>query len=291
MDWERTLNIFIVAFLILNIVFVVELWLRPIIFDPSNYISAEQIAATKNELEDRDITVTTKIPRRAKPLQSLGVSKTLRDEEEVVTALFGQEFEKVSSGVKSEYRSIQGVVDIYVDGRIYYFSSLTPQEGNISKSSVQSRADEFLENTVGRPKDAVAVRTSVQEEGFWEVEYKQRWNRKRLEISKIVVVVDQGGSILQMEYFWVEVIGYVGERLVSIPATTALKVAARQMHGGTTIADIYLSWYSIPVLADQWRVSPVWVVETEKGNTYYVNAHTGELEGNKSSQQENILRR
>ncbi len=279
MDWERTLNIFIVAFLILNIVFVVELWLRPIIFNPSNYISAEQIAATKNELEDRDITITPKIPRRAKSLQSLGVSKTLLDEGEVVAALLGSEYEKVSSGVKSEYRSIQGRVDIYVDGRIYYFSSLAPGEGNISQNSAQSRADEFLGNTVGRPNDAIAVRTAVQEDGSWAVEYKQRWNRKKLEISKILVVVDQGGGILQMEYNWVEVIGYVGEKVLSIPATTALKVVARQMHGGATITDLYLSWYSIPVLADQWRVSPVWVVKTEEGNTYYVNAHTGELEG------------
>ena len=69
MDWERTLNIFIIAFLILNLALAVQLWLRPIFFNPANYISAEEIAATKSELEDRNITVIPKIPRRMKRLQ------------------------------------------------------------------------------------------------------------------------------------------------------------------------------------------------------------------------------
>lgn len=278
MDWERTLNIFIIAFLILSLALVVQLWLRPILFDPANYISAEEIAATKSELKDRSITVIPKIPRRMKRLQALGVRTTPLEEEEVVVALLGPEYEMVSSGVKSEYRSDRGGADFYVDGRIYYFSSLPQQEGNISQSDAQKQADQFLRSTVGWPKDAKKVSTALNSD-CWTVEYGQCWNGKELEISKIVLVVDQGGRISQMEYHWVEVIGYVGEKMLSIPATAALKVAAGQLHEGTTISDLYLSWYSKPVLADQWRVSPVWVVETDGGDKHYINAHTGELEG------------
>lgn len=279
MDWERTLNIFIIAFLILNLALAVQLWLRPIFFNPANYISAEEIAATKSELEDRNITVIPKIPRRMKRLQPLGVKNASLEEGEVAAVLLGPEFEKLSSGVKTEYRSVQGKVDFYVDGRINYLSSSPQEGGSISQREAQKLADQFLRRTVGQPRDAKKARTKLNKDGTWTVEYRQRWNGKELEISKIILVVGQGGSILQMEYLWVDVIGYVGEKTLSIPATAALKVAARQMQEGTTVSRLYLSWYSKPVLSEQWRVSPVWVVETEEGDKHYVNAHTGELEG------------
>lgn len=279
MDWERTISIFIVAFLILNFAFVTQLWLLPIFFDPANYVSAEQIEATLEELEYRDIAVTAKVPRRMKRVQLLGVSNVLMSEEEVAASLIGNNYERVPSGAKSEYRSAQGEVDIYVDGRIHYLSALMPEKGNIAMAAARKQADQFLQDTVGKPRDAIAGRSFPRRDGTWAVEYTQRWHRKDLEISRIVVVVDQNGSVIAMEYYWVEVIGYAGESLLSIPATTALTLAAEIMPPGTTIAGIYISWYGMPTLADQWRASPVWVVETESGNKYYINAHTGELEG------------
>lgn len=279
MDWERTLNIFIAAFLILNFAFVTQLWLLPVFFDPSNYVSHNQIEATLEELEYRDIAVTAKVPRRMKRLQLLGVSNLLLSEERVAASLIGDKYKRVASRAKSAYRSAQGEVDIYVDGRIHYRSALSPQKGSIATSAARKQADKFLRTTVGKPRDAIAGRATTRKDGTWAVEYSQRWRRKDLEISRIVVVVDQSGSVIEMEYYWVEVIGYAGESLLSIPATTALTVAAEKMSAGTTITRIYISWYGMPVLADQWRASPVWVVETAAGSKYFVNAHTGEHTG------------
>ncbi|HCX79193.1 MAG TPA: hypothetical protein DG577_07255 [Firmicutes bacterium] len=279
MDWERTINIFIIAFLVLNLAFVFQLWLLPVFFDSSNYVSPEQIQATLEELEYSGIAVTAKVPRRMKRLQLLGVSNVLFREEEVAASLIGEKFERVASGAKSEYRSALGEVDIYVDGRIHYLSALPPENGDIAISAARKRADQFLEDTVGRPRDSIAGKTAASPDGTWAVEYIQRWHGKELEVSSIVVVVDQSGSIIELDYYWVEVMGYAGESLLSIPATAALTVAAEKMPAGATITGIYISWYGMPGLADQWRASPVWVVETEGGSKYYVNAQTGELEG------------
>ena len=279
MDWERTINIFIVAFVILNLFFVFKLWLLPAFFDPSIYLSQDQIDATIEDLKNSNITVTAPVPDRLKRLQLLSVNTVIPSEELVAAALLGEGYERVASGAKTEYRSAQGKVDIYVDGRIYYISAAQALNGDITMDAARRYADHFLANTLGKPRDARAGRTAARQDGTWAVEYIQRWHRKDLEISRLVVIVDKSGHVLEMEYYWVEIIGFSGESILSIPATAALTVAAKGMPPGTAISRIYNSWYGMPALANQWQSVPVWVLETAAGGRYFINAHTGELEG------------
>lgn len=285
MDWERTLNILIVAFLSLNLALAAQLWLLPLFIDPSNYVSAEQIEATVERLEYGEITIAAKIPRRLRRLQALAVNNGLFGEETAVS-LIGGDFVKVSSGVKSEYHSPEGTVALYIDGRIHYTSAAAAERGTLDSIGIRGKADQFLLDTVGKPRDAVPGVTVRKPDNQWAVEYRQRWRRRALEISRIVLLVDGSGQVLEMEYYWVEVAGFAGESMLSIPSTAALMVAAENMPTASTVTDIFLSWYGRPVLADQWQANPVWVVETAVGGRYYVNAHTGELEGERTSLQE-----
>lgn len=279
MDWDRTITIFIIAFIILNLFFVFKLWLLPAFFDPSINLSQDQIDAALEALKNSNIKVAVQVPDRLKRLQLLGVSRVMPNEEIVATSFLGGHFEREAYGAMTEYRSAQGKVEIYVDGRIHYISAAKAIKGNITMDAARKQADHFLAATLGKPGDAKAGRIVARQDGAWAVEYTQRWRGKDLEISRVVVIVDKSGRVLEMDYYWVKINGFSGESVLSIPATAALTVAAKGMPPGTTITRIYISWYGKPVLVDQWQSVPVWVMETAAGARYYVNAYTGELEG------------
>lgn len=288
MDWARTMNILIVAFLILNLVFIGQLWLVPLFFDPANYISNEQVEAALHKLEGYGIDLAVKVPQRLSRVQALGVEKTLVGPEKVV-AILGEEHTQTIKDNGVEYQSQLGKAVIHEDGRLQYISPFPPAKGSLSAQAARKQADKFLELTVGKPRDAVEGRTVLRSDGCWAVEYIQRWRRKNLATSSIIVAIDAGGSVTEMEYYWVRVIGFAGESLLTISAPTALSVAAPAMPADTTISALYISWRGMPKPSGQWQVSPVWVVESEAGSKYYINAHTGEFEGEDGLQEGNAF--
>lgn len=280
MDWERIKNIFILVFMLLNAVFLAQLWLVPTYFDSSMYISSQQVETKLAELQYNNISVDTRVPRRLKRLQMLTVQVPSRDQEAFAAAILGSEAEAVSTPLASgstKFASPQGEVEFTAKGQIFCSLSRQPGRSELSRRSAKIQAEEFLRRTLGKPRDAKIGRI-VQLNEIWAVEYYQRWREKNLDIARITIWLD-GTGVLGMEYYWVEVLGFVGEEIVTIPATGALSVAAEKMTAGTVITRIYTSWYSPPVHAEQWRCYPVWVVETADGTKYYINAFTGEFEG------------
>jgi len=129
---------------------------------------------------------------------------------------------------------------------------------------------------VGLPADA-RMAAIEKGEGIWWIEYGQRWRRRTLQSSYIICQV-AGDVVLGMEYYWLKPIGFTGQRTATIPATGALMVVVDYLQSGTTITDLYLSWYNRPIEAESWRAPPVWVVETDSGGIFYINAFTGEME-------------
>jgi hypothetical protein len=279
MDWDKTLNILIVAFLAVNLVFAAQLWLLPFFFDPANYVSAEQVEAALEKLESRNITITTKIPRRMQRVQLLAASRLPLAEEEVAESLLGGRGSRTVMSDRVEYYYQRARVEIYPDGRLHYFAPPLSEEGELAEADARRAADRFLRERMGKPRDGVAGRAVLGEDGSWVLEYIQRWHRRNLETSRITIVVSPGGSVLAMDYYWLEVRGFSGESLLSIPATAAINVAAEVLPAKTVITDLYLSWYCLSAPGEQFIASPVWVVATQGGCKYYVNAHTGELEG------------
>ena len=154
--------------------------------------------------------------------------------------------------------------------------------GELSPTEARKAANQFLEKVGGIPADARDGEVIPLEASSWGVTYNQRWGRETPEISQITIIVDGSGAVLTMDYYWVEVIGYVGEKMLTIPATTALTVIAGALPPDTTVTAVSLSWYSQPSLANQWQAGPAWVLETQTGARYYVNAHTGEFQGERS---------
>lgn len=283
MDWERTKTVFILAFLLLNAIFMVQLWLIPSFFDPSAYISSQQVEAKLAELGYSNISVSAEVPRRLQRMQILKVRSLELIPQDVAAALLGDGYalNTDSGGVGrgfQRFTSAEGQAMVYNDGRIKYTSAVDQANKEISRHTAQKKAEEFLKRTLGMPRDARPGRALATKNGRWVVEYVQHWRGKDLRISRIVLIVDEKG-VQHMEYYWVDVLGLTGEDIITIPSTGALTVAAEAMPSGSVITSIYLSWYSSPTITEEWRAYPVWVIETAAGVNYFINAFTGDLEG------------
>jgi hypothetical protein len=290
-DWERTKTVLILAFLLLDIFFVCQLWLVPTFFDSTMYISAEQIDTKLTELQYKNIKVSAEIPRRMQSLRILSLRSPGLDWEVVARRILGYGMATVpippnSHPVVRRYLSAKGEVIVRSDGSMLYSSELESSGGVLTAEEAVAKAEEFLQVTVGRPEGATPDRIEKMGDGTYLVEFSQRWRRRKIETSWIWVTVDAEG-ILGMEYYWADVVGYSGEKIATIPATGALTTIADALPQGSTITKLYCSWYSKPVSAQQWRAYPAWVIEISDGTRYYINAFTGDLEGTRNFRQEN----
>lgn len=279
MDWEKTLNIFLIAFLLLNVVLAAQLWIIPVLFDPANRVSQEQVDAALEKLGQSQITVAVQVPRKLTRLQALAVGSLPLDKDQTAQLLLGAGWAKSVAGAAVEYRSDRGTVVFHVDGRISYERAMLPLKGVTSDAKARKAAADFLGATLGLPADADKGKVFPRPDGMRDIVYSQSWQRKDMDISQIIITVDGGCQVVAMDYYWVEILGFVGEKLLTLPATTALTVVASSLPERSTISILKLSWYRAPTLANQWQVSPVWVVGTVEGNRYYINAHTGVFEG------------
>lgn len=282
MDWERAKTVLILAFLVLNAIFIFQLWLEPMYIDSSMRIEPSQVEDKLAELQYKNITVTAEVPRRLQIMQTLSVRCPEPDYFNDAKAVLGNGAIWVSPANKAigyrKYISDAGEAMVYTDGRITFRSASASTKGAISQDNARETAEKFLRNTLGKPRDARLGRVGQAEDGTWIVEYYQRWRRKDLEISRIILRVDENG-VLDMDYFWVEIVGFTGADVPTIPATGALTVAAERMPSGSVITEIYSSWYSPPVPTEQWRSYPAWVLLTSTGTKYFINAFTGDFEG------------
>ena len=79
--------------------------------------------------------------------------------------------------------------------------------------------------TIGLPPDAVRGRAVQLDNGVWLMEFCQQWHKYRPDISRITVHVAENG-VLEMDWYWVEILGFEGEKMVTVPATGALLVVS-----------------------------------------------------------------
>lgn len=282
MDWERTKTILIAAFLLLNAIFLVQLWVIPTYFDASLFTSRSEVEARLRELRYRNIEVEADVPRHLQRVKMLEFSLPDVDHKHIAESILGPEAVHVATYINPRpgykvFRERGSEVNVYNDGRVTYKTVIPPDPSSVPESNAVSAADSFIRSTLGMPKDARLAVTEKNDDGTWWIEYRQRWRRRDLQTSYIRCHV-VGETVTELEHYWLKPLGFIGRGTLTIPATGALMVVADHLNSGTTITDIYLSWYSPPLVAESWRAPPVWVVKTDNSGRYYINAFTGELE-------------
>jgi len=145
MDWERTKTVLILAFLLLNLFFVYQLWVAPTFFDPSLSISQHQIDAKLAELKYQNISVSAEVPKKLKLLQMLVVHSPELSAQNIAEKLLGQGFLQTAGPAPGDWTFATDVASVTVqaDGKIVY-SSDRHGISDLSLDAARAKADDFL---------------------------------------------------------------------------------------------------------------------------------------------------
>ncbi len=145
---------------------------------------------------------------------------------------------------------------------------------------------------------AAAVEQTLKKEKLWppgaEFDYLERESRDGLVIrfyrnddgqhlfSSYLTVALRKERIETVDIFWLDLVEWSQERSVEvISAAEALCRVIREIGPGQQprrIVQVDLGFYSQEYNAERWEVPPVWRIRLDNGETYYINAFTGNQE-------------
>ncbi len=271
MDWPRAKTILITAFALLNAFLIYRVW-EVINLDESHYlpVTVEQIREVSEELAAEGIELAAPVPRKAPPMAFLVLAHAGPEKQ-------GQEPGPGKEGEKPDQTAggTQG-------------KGQAP--GTLNANTARRLAEGFIETKGGFPPasrfDGVVF---LEAEGLYLVRYYQEFDGWPVFGGRIEVKLSTDGRVVDFQRTWLKPLGYSGPRKGIIPATEALgrlnallksrdSGEKARPGAGWVIREIDLGYYSRIYDANQWEAPPVWRIRMEGGDTFYVNAYTGERE-------------
>ncbi|KXG76558.1 hypothetical protein AN618_15890 [Fervidicola ferrireducens] len=281
MDWRKAIWILAVSFFVLNIVLIANLYIKTM---PGQGFKLEedQQQAIKIHLESRGIKLETQLPPRGVPVSFLEVGRESFKREELIKMFF--------PGGIAEVEEIQGG-EKYISGRqqliltesgsiIFEDGEKTETFGELDEKKAVEIAERFIKEHGGLPEYASLNYVKYDPEiGGYIVEYMGNYKGFFVANSYIRLSVTPHG-VVNFQRNFLKPIAFKGKRRQVIPPLTAvLKVDAERKSGAPMVVKkVEQGFYSQFYNAERWLAAPVWKVELNNGEVYYVNAYTGELE-------------
>lgn len=289
MDISRAKTVMIIAFLILNVFLLQQLWqeegghLLPL--DLNGETSRLEIA-----LEEANLTLEAPLPRGGERMAHLfvepkkydtqGIKEWLADrllegEEEEDAALV----ERVEAG---ENESVYGLKDYRItfgrEGIVTLEKEEDTGETPHTASEIQEGVEEFFE---GLPLfDDFVFDFGVQRNDKLSVFYHQEYEGVPLYAGYARVKAEPGGAWTAQLYS-LEPLGLADQdREVISPAAALLRFVEDYGDSASQqkIEEVALGYYSQEYDAQRWEIPPTWRIRLENGEVFYVNAFTGYVE-------------
>ncbi len=297
MNFSRALNILILAFLGLN------LFLAYQIYSPGWRVISGTVAPVEKErlesyLQEFNYQLEAELPHQ----QIKSSFLTVQPGELSVGELKEKIFEgKTPEKQESDDREVEGtvyhhpeigVLTVFQNG-FYRFYRNPPEspldiEGEHSREEAKELANHFLEERGLKPDGAIFDVVHEYRAGAYRIYYNQKVSHNALPVYAQLVVEVEEGKVTGVENYWLEDLDYQGEREMEIIPVSAALIRLLEELGRSsqsrTIKEVELGYYNPESLpdqefsAEQWEIPPVWKVELEKGETYYLNALAGNLE-------------
>ncbi len=294
MDWKKTKTILIVAFLGLNIFLSYKIWFDfgPQAFSP--WIVPEKEKEVLAHLEEKNISYDGEIPGEVESKGFYEVQNKNVTEEELFEnlSLDPGDFERYEQDNvvyylgpqgKSIYIYNSGMVKLnfpggYVPGKIFaedYYNKGLYNTAHWGKEFVDS---------IFTPDDIYLDDIHINENDKLELIYHQRVGDKDFYGGYMRLVLSRNG-VERGQFFWLNFEGESETTIEIIPATTALLRLSNHITTGdkNVIADLSFGYYTQEFFAENWEAVPVWRFRLDSGESYYINAFTGELEGSKKA--------
>ncbi|MGB9814038.1 MAG: two-component system regulatory protein YycI [Thermovenabulum sp.] len=242
MDWKKAVTILIASFFLLNVFMVANLYLRDVYNKKITSLNTSQ--EVLKFLKEKGITVKEKFPTK---------------------------------GIETFWLEVMPVEKIIIED---YNQEISRDFKNIDLDKAKRTAEKFILDKIGMPSNACffkAVFDDLNEE--YDVVYIQEYKNFPIFNSFIKVRILESGKII-LEKNWLEIEGFKGKkREVILPVVALLKVAElKGQDNPIAVSSIKQGYYAKPVNAEKWQIPPVWRIELEDGETFYINGYTGEAE-------------
>jgi len=282
LQWKRAIAILIVSFIVLNVAMILNLWLRdwP---DGQFALSSSQKSQIIEALRQKGVTVEVDIPKEGRPQAFLEVALPKLDENKILQDFFGKDSKPTQTLTQDGRKFIYGSKQLIITdhGFITFFNNddeiIWP---DLSREQAEEKALNFMKSIRSMPKNAVLDRVTYDDESKgYLLEYVSYHDGFFIQNSYATVLVTPCG-IKSYYQCWLEPLGYVGKkRSVLSPLTAIMRVInEKDTDQPIVITRIQQGYYSKLYDADRWQVAPVWKIQLENEDTYFVNAYTGEME-------------
>jgi len=281
MDWKRAIWILVVSFFVLNIVLVANLFIKTMPGE-SFKLEEDQQKALKTYLESRGIKFETQLPDKGVAVPFLEVGRESSDQEKLVEMFFSEGVERVEK-IEGGEKFISGrrqLILMESGSVIFEDGEATEEVPELNGERALQIAEKFVKDHGGLPEHAKLNYVRYEPKtGGYVVEYVGNYRGFFVANSYIRLLVTRSG-VVRFERNFLKPIGFEGKRRQVIPPLTAvMKVdAERKSNSPTVVKKVEQGFYSQFYNAERWLAAPVWKVELESGEIYYVNAYTGELE-------------
>jgi len=274
MDWARAKNILIIAFILLNIFLLYNLFSEEFVFTGSR-LSANDLDQLVKFLKTAGIEVSAKdIPQSPAKMQVLKVGYQLIDTDSLLKKVFGENKNYQQKG----QLYWNGNTTLKIDNSIKVTILDKIDVSGLSEGNIYSFCDRLLDRYGLNEKDKSVSAFYKSDDGY-VVEYQNNYQDHFLDISYIRIKIKKSGE-LQLEKLWLKPMGFSNLKRDIIGAADALlrlasyKEKAEPLKVTAVESGWYFSWES----TDIGQAVPVWRIKTDGGEVYYINAFTGELE-------------
>ncbi|MGB9840097.1 two-component system regulatory protein YycI [Thermovenabulum sp.] len=242
MDWKKAITILAVSFFLVNLFMAANLYMRDVINERiSGFNTSLEVM---NLLKEKGISVKGSLP---------------------------------SKGQDAWWLEVEPRGKIIMEG---YSREVEQGFWNMDAGAVRKIAQNFVQEKVGMPSDARFFKQEFDRElKEYRVDFLQEYRDIPIYNSYIKVRIRADGRII-IEKNWLKIEGFKGKkREVVLPVVALLKVAElKGKDKPILVTSIKEGYFSKPVNGEKWQIPPVWRVELDDGEVFYINAFTGEQE-------------
>lgn len=249
----------------------------------NNRDTKEFARETVDILKEHNITVSTPIPIKKKPLKSLRVEFESIGPETLNDRFFeGEGQVETPSRNKVEIQNKNEFITVINDKRILYENTgVKKGEEKIEKDDAEFYCLRFLKEKGYDTKD-MSPATVEEDHGKFYVNFYKKYKDKVLEKSFTNFTLDEKG-IKTMDRLWLNVIEEGSLKIHIWPASKALlSLISNEDYEGKEIVDINMCWYFDPeaqgyvediTKAKQGRAIPAWRIVFSDGESTIVEGY------------------
>jgi regulatory protein YycI of two-component signal transduction system YycFG len=283
LDWKKAITILIASFVVLNIFMVLNLWFRerPVV---EFALTSTQQSEIEEVLKQRGVILQENIPKEGEAQALLEMSFRHIDEKKIVEGFFGKDAETEITQTENGRSYVYGHYQLIItdNGFITFLNNgdqiLWP---NLTREQAEKEAVNFMKSHGDIPEQAVLDKVTYDEQSNgYLLEFIRYYDDYYLYNSYITMLVTPSG-VKTYYQCWLEPLGYVGKkRGVISPLTAILRVITEieTEHYPIVITGLEQGYNSKLYNADRWQAAPVWKIEINDSDTFFVNAYTGEME-------------